>query len=128
MSVKEQVHSKFKLFTGPLGPGASLGKIATDAEEFAKKAKAAPKSIGVEYLEHAKQVVLSLGYRDDEPPYPIKLQATSLGKIETLGADELARIEKRMAEVAAKTPHILCHELLVTGDREFVMIFMIHAG
>jgi hypothetical protein len=124
MSAQGQVHSKFKLFSGPLGPGASLGKLATQVEEFARTAKAAPKSIGVEYLEHDGQVVVSLGYRDDEAAYPIKLQAVSLGKVESFQGDELARLERKMGEAAAKIEGILCHELLVTGEREFVMVFM----
>ena len=128
MSVKGQVHSKFKLFAGSLGPGGALGKLATDVEEFAKKAKAAPKSIGVEYLEHEKQVVVSLGYRDDEAAYPIKLVGVSLGKLETLKGDELARLETKMTAAADKIPGIICHELLVTDEREFVMVFMTHVG
>jgi hypothetical protein len=128
MSVHSQVHSKFKLFAGPLGPGGSLGKLGTDVADFAKKAKAAAKSIGVEYLEHEKQVVVSLGYRDDEAGYPIALVGVSLGKLETLQGDELARLEKKMTAAAAKVDGIICHELLVTEEREFVMVFMTHAG
>jgi hypothetical protein len=124
MSVKAQVHSKFRLFSGPLGAGGSLGPLGKEVEEFAAKAKAAPKSIGVEYLEHSKQVVVSLGYRDDEPAYPIKLTSVSLGKAETLKGDELSRLEKRMGEEASKLSGVLCHELLVTGDDEFIMVFM----
>src|SRR5262245_35272295 len=77
MSAKDQVHSKFKLFAGSLGPGGSLGSLGTEVEQFAAKVKAAPKSIGVEYLEHSKKVVVSLGYRDDEAAYPIKLTGVS---------------------------------------------------
>jgi len=128
MSVQGQVHSKFKLFAGPLGPGGSLGKLATDVEEFAKKVKAAPKSIGVEYIEHDREVVVSLGYRDDEPGYPIKLQSASLGKLQSFKPDELARLEKKMGEAAAKVTGIICHELLVTEEREFVMVFMTSVG
>ncbi len=128
MSVKAQVHSKFKLFCGPLGPNASLGKLATDVEAFATSAKAASKSIGVEYLEGTKQVVLSLGYRDDEAAYPIKLHTISLGKVESLATAELAHLEKKMEEAAAKIPHVICHELLVTESREFVIVLMTHAA
>jgi hypothetical protein len=88
--------------------------------------KAAPKSIGVEYLEHSKQVVVSLGYRDDEPGYAIKLQSVSLGKVASLGAPELSGLEKKMDEAAAKVSGIICHELLVTGEQEFIMVFMTH--
>jgi hypothetical protein len=126
MSVHTQVHSKFKLFAGSLGPGGALGKLGTDIEEFAKKSKAASKSIGVEYLEHEKRVVISLGYRDDEASYPIKLVSVSLGKLESLEGDELARLEKKMTAAAAKVPGIICHELLVTEEREFVMVLLTH--
>ncbi len=127
MSVKGQVHSKFKLFTGTLGAGGALGKLATDVEAFAKSAKAAPKSIGVEYLEHTKQVIVSLGYRDDEPPYGIKLHGVSLGHVAKLGVPEMAGLEKKMGEAADKVKDIICHELLVTTDDEFIMVFMTHA-
>lgn len=127
-SVNDQVHSKFKLFAGALSPDGSLGLLAKEVETFAAAAKAAPKSIGVEYLEHSNQVVVSLGYRDDEPPYPIKLSTVSLGKIESLSAEALTRLETTMAEAASKTPGVICHELLVTGEDEFIMVFMATAN
>jgi len=128
MTVQGQVHSRFKLFSGKLGAGGSLGKLATEVADFAKKAKAAPKSIGVEYLEHSKEVVFSLGYRDDQPPYDIKLDTVSLGKVESLSPTELARVEKKMEEAAAKVKDLICHELLVTDQNEFVLVFMKHVA
>ncbi len=128
MSAKEQIHSKFKVFAGTLGPGGSLGALANEVASFATSAKAAPKSIGVEYLEHSNEVVVSLGYRDDEAPYPIKLSSVSLGQVKGFSEPERAQLETKMSEAAAKTPGIICHELLVTADREFVMVFMTHAG
>jgi hypothetical protein len=128
MSVKEQVHSKFKLFSGPLGPANSLGALAGEVEAFAKSAKAAPKSIGVEYLEHDKRIVVSLGYRDDEAPYPIKLHAVPLGVVKTFAGEELAKLEAKMGEAAAKIAGIICHEVFVTDQNELVMVFMSHAG
>jgi hypothetical protein len=128
MSAKDQVHSKFKLFAGSLDASGSLGKLATDVETFAASAKAAPKSIGVEYLEHSKQVVVSLGYRDDETPYPIKLSSVSLGKVSTFSPEECTKLEQKMGEAAAKIAGIICHELLVTTDNEFVMVFMTNAS
>jgi hypothetical protein len=128
MSAKDQVHSKFKLFAGTLGPNGSLGSLGTEVEQFAAKAKAAPKSIGVEYLEHSKKVIVSLGYRDDEAPYPIKLSGVSLGKVTSFSAAELEKLEAKMSDAAAKTSNIICHELIVTADDEFVMVFMTHAA
>ncbi len=125
-NIQQQVHSKFKLFSGVLEGGKSLAKLAEQVEKFAAGAKAAPKSIGIEYLEHSKQVVLSLGYRDDEPAYPVKLTAISLGKASSLSAAELQRLEHRMAEEAAKLDNIICHELFITEHDEFMMVFMCH--
>ncbi len=125
-NIQQQVHSKFKLFSGVLEAGKSLAKLAEQVEKFAASAKAAPKSIGIEYLEHSKQVVLSLGYRDDEPAYPVKLNAVSLGKASNLGAAELQRLEHRMADEAAKLKNIICHELFITEEDEFLMVFMCH--
>jgi hypothetical protein len=32
-----------------------------------------------------------------------------------------------MGEAAAKRSRVICHELLVTADREFIMVFMTRA-
>ena len=44
-----------------------------------------------------------------------------------LGAPEMAGLEKKMGEAADKVKDIICHELLVTTDDEFIMVFMTHA-
>jgi hypothetical protein len=125
-NIANQVHGKFKLFTAKLDGGKSINKLAEEVERFAVQAKAAPKSIGVEYLEHSKMVILTLGYRDDEAAYPVKLSAVSIGKATQLDAAELARLEKRMAEEAAKLGTVICHELFITENDEFMMVFMTH--
>ncbi len=127
-ATKEQFHGKFKLFTGTLGADLSLGSVAKDAEDFVRKNPCAPKSIGVEYLEGDKRLVLSLGYRDGETPYAIALHAVSLGVADSLDAGELARLEKGMTAAADKLKNVLCHELFVTEKREFVMVFMTTAS
>ena len=126
-TVGHQVHSKFKLFVGSVGtvgPDGTIGALAKEVEAFARTAKAAPKSIGIEYVEHTKQVLLSLGYRDDEPGYPITLHSISLGKLATTGAAELTALEEKMGEAADKVEKLICHELLVTDENEFIMVFM----
>lgn len=127
-NVAQQVHSKFKMFTGKLGADLSLGKLATDVEQFADKAKAAAKSIGIEYLEHSKMVVVTLGYRDDEPAYPIKLHSVRLGNADRLDAGDLERLERKMSEEAAKLSKVICHELFITESHEFLMVLMTHQG
>lgn len=124
-NIHAQVHAKFKLFAGTLD---GIAHLAAEVERFAESAHAAPKSIGVEYLEHAKRVLISLGYRDDEPAYAIRLHTVSLGRASALDAGELHRIEQRMQEEAAKLSHVICHELFVTEHDEFLMVFMTLRG
>ena len=125
---KSQIHGKFKLFTGELGADLSLGKLATDVEQFASRSGCAAKSIGVEYLEGERRLVISLGYREGEAGYPIRLRSVSLGTASKLDAAEIARLEKAMTAAAEKLQNVLCHELFVTEKREFVMVFMTHGS
>jgi hypothetical protein len=126
-TIDQQVHAKFKMFAGKL-EGHGIGGLAREVEAFAASAGAAAKSIGVEYLEHAKTVVVTLGYRDDEPYYPISLHTISLGTGDARNPADLARLEARMGEEAARVPNIICHELFVTESDEFVVVFMRHAA
>ncbi|HEX9939141.1 MAG TPA: hypothetical protein VGB15_18505 [Longimicrobium sp.] len=119
-----QVHDKFKVFTGIPGNG-DLGPIAGQVEQFVRDQQIAPKSIGVEFLERAHKLVLTVGYRDDEPPYEVRLTSRSLGTVDSL--DDLSGLEQRMSAVAGELHGVLCHELFVTNEDEFVMVFMARA-
>lgn len=123
--ITEQVHNKFKVFAGSLEANNMIGSLAEDVAKFAQDAGIAAKSIGVEYLEAADRLIVTLGYRDDEAGYPIKLSCVSLGKINALGSD-FAELEKKMQEASAQQNNIICHELYVTAEQEFLMIFMTH--
>jgi len=122
--VGAQVHGKFKVFTGTPGDG-NLGPLAGQVEQFVREQRIAPKSIGVEFLERARKVVLTLGYRDDEPAYEVTLTSRSLGTVDSL--DDLGGLEQRMGTVAGELHGVLCHELFVTDQDEFVMVFMARA-
>jgi len=123
-TARDQVHARFKLFTGELGGDLSLGKLANDVEAFAASQKCAAKSIGVEYLEHERRLVISLGYIEGGETYPVRLRSVSLGTASKLDAAALARLEKRMCDEAEKLKNVICHELFVTEKDEFVMVFM----
>jgi hypothetical protein len=125
-TITEQVHAKFKLFTGELAADQTIGALAQDVASWVKSARIAPKSIGVEYVESAERLVLSVGYRDDEAPYGVKLSSVSLGHIEELAPADLQKLEAAMAREAAKMKNVICHELYVTDDDTFVMVFMTH--
>src|SRR5687767_2089685 len=85
-NIDQQVHGKFKMFSGKLEAGSSIAALTKQVEEFVKSSKVAPKSIGVEYLEASKLVVLTLGYREDEAGYAVKLATVSLGNADKLDA------------------------------------------
>jgi len=122
--VTAQVHDKFKVFTGTPGNG-DLGPLAGQVETFVREQRIAPKSIGVEFIERARKLVLTVGYRDDEPPYEVRLTSRSLGKVD--GLEDLSGLEQRMSTVAGELRGVLCHELFVTDEDEFVMVFMTRA-
>jgi hypothetical protein len=122
--IKGQVHSKFKVFISEAGMpyGDAMHKIATEVEKFSCTGTTAIKSVGVEYLESSKQLVLSLGYRDGETGYPVKLTTVLLGSLD-LDPEE---IEEMMSKTADTVENVICHEFFVTGDGQFVMVLLSH--
>ena len=123
--IGEQVHAKFKVFAGELDRNKTLGALGQEIAAWAEQRRVAPKSIGIEYLEAAKRIVVTLGYRDDEPGYRIELHTVALGKSDAFGAD-FSALEQAMAAAAAKLTNIICHELYITENHEFLMVFMTH--
>jgi hypothetical protein len=67
----------------------------------------------------------ALGYRDDEDYYPIKLETVNLGKMSDIGGD-FSALEAKMSEAGASVNQVICHELYVTEDKDFLMVFMTH--
>ena len=123
--VSKQVHEKFKVFSGELSADGTIGKLADEVSAFTHQSKVAPKSIGIAYLEHGNRLVISMGYRDDEEPYGVKLHSVRLGKID-IKDGHFAALEKKMGEAGAKYRDIICHELYVTGENDFTVVVMTH--
>jgi len=123
--IKNQVHTRFKVFVGELATDRSIGDLAAKVATFAKTAGVAAKSIGVEYLESLKKVVITLGYRTDETPYPIRLHSVALGKVPVL-TNDFSVLETAMAAAAEKLSNVICHELYVTEDQDFFLVLMTH--
>ena len=123
--IAAQVHDKFKIFVGELAPDKGIGRLADEVAGFAQQAGIAAKSIGVEYIESAGRLLITLGYRDDAPGYPIRLHSVPLGKVDTMAKD-FSALEAAMAEAANRYANIICHELYLTGEGDFVMVFMTH--
>lgn len=123
--IAEQEHDKFKVFAGKLGANNKLGELADNVSAFAAENKIAAKSIGVEYLESSESLIITLGYRDDEEYYPIKLETVNLGKMDNIGQD-FSVLEGKMSDASQSFSNIICHELFVTEDKDFLMVFMTH--
>ncbi|MCC6130762.1 MAG: hypothetical protein IT186_12615 [Acidobacteria bacterium] len=124
--VTDQYHGSFKMFLGELDAANKLGNLTQQVEAFVADNKVAAKSIGVEYLEDDKKAVMTLGDRADEPAYEVKLFVESLGKKPVLDAAALASLEAALGERASTHPGVICHELYVTEDNEFLVVFMTH--
>jgi hypothetical protein len=124
-NIASQVHGRFKVFSGELEAGHRIDGLARKVVEFAS-GKVASKSIGVEYLESAKRLIVTLGYRDDEPAYPIALHSVSLGKVDHLDGNDFTALEEKMTQAGARLSNVICHELFITEDHEFLMVFLTH--
>jgi hypothetical protein len=118
----DQIHTKFKVFTGPLAADKTIGPLGKEIETFVSQGHIAAKSIGVEYLEHTRRLVMTLGYRDDQAGYPVKIHCTRIGKIDT--NTDFTKLEQAMGAAAAAARNVLCHELYITEDDEFYMVLM----
>lgn len=121
-----QVHGKFKVFAGNLEADKTIGSLADEVARFVSESNVAAKSIGVEYLESAKRLILTIGYRDDEPSYPVKVTCVSLGKVNDVTGNDFSALEQAMMEASAQVKNIICHELYVTEDHDFLMVFLSH--
>ena len=127
--IASQVHDKFKVFAGTLDENRSLGSIADEVAAFAASSKVAAKSIGVEYLESARRLIVTLGYREGGESYPIKLSSVSLGKTENLRErSDFSDLEQAIGVATSGLDNIICHELYITEDDEIVMVFMQHGA
>jgi hypothetical protein len=123
--IAKQVHDKFKIFSGELAADGTIGKLADEVAAFADGSKIAAKSIGVARIEPGRRLVITLGYRDDEEAYPVKLHCLPLGKID-MQAGDFRALEASMAKATGKYRNIICHELYVTGGNDFTMVLMTH--
>lgn len=119
-----QIHNEFKLFTHPYTSVASIAELAGKVEAWVKSASVAPKSIGIEYLDGSKVVVISLGFTRQEP-HAVKLVAESIGRIDVDG--DLSAVEKKMGSFADHHKNVICHELIVTDKNELITVLMVKA-
>lgn len=126
-NIAGQVHGKFKMFVGSLAEDGSIGELAGAVAAFASDNQVAAKSIGIEYVDSVKKLVVTLGYRDDEESYPIRLHCVALGNVDMLSGD-FTQLESAMTAAGKNFPNIICHELYVTEPDSFQMVIMTNEG
>jgi hypothetical protein len=110
MSIKQQVHEKFKVFVG-----SDVADVDTQLRAFTAGGRIASKSIGIEYIEPRSTLVLSLGYRPDETGYAVKLASKNLGSFDPSSSASISALEAALDAAAAASDEVICHELYVAG-------------
>lgn len=118
---ESQVHSKFKVFVDDVDSDGLSKNVTSQVDSFCADKRVAPKSVGVEYLESGKKLVLSIGYRDDEPGYSCRLTTKPLGRFESLNEEAIANA---MSSAAESVKDVICHEFYVLDNGMFVMVLL----
>ncbi len=122
--VRAQAHTKFKAFIPEAGLAhdEAVRRLNGMLSSFTSSGKVAVKSVGVAYLPVEKQVVLTVGYRDDEPGYAAKLTSAALGALHT----RPEAIEAALSKASERVENVICHEFFVDDKGEFVAVFLSH--
>jgi len=111
-------HSQFKIFKGKLEQISDLQK---NIESFVATNKVSARSIGIEFIEHSKDVLISVGYSKEGEHKEVSIGLVNLGKVNLEDTDNM---EKLMSDAAEKQKNVICHELCITDKDEFLMLFM----
>ena len=120
----QQVHTQFKAFIAP--PDHETGllpqTLCAEVANFVTEHGVAAKSLGVEYIEHSRRIVLTLGYAKGQLTTPVRVECQKLGPLGN--APNEAEIEAAMEVAAEATGGILCHEFYVDEDGEFFLVLL----
>src|SRR5690349_103917 len=116
----EQVHEKFKIFRVKAADG-NFTNVFEQVEKFANEANCAPRSIGAEYLEASKELIVSLGYAQvGSQGNNVKLSVFKIGNL----SDSNESLEKKIGEKARELKTVICQEIFITENNDVHFIFM----
>jgi hypothetical protein len=121
MAIQHQIHESFKVFAG-----SSLEDVSSQIKAFTSSGSIAAKSIGVEYLDGPHQLVVSLGYTENQPGYPVSLFSKPVGKLDLSSAESRSALENHLSEAAEAAGNVVCHEMFVTAGGDVTAVFMVH--
>jgi hypothetical protein len=112
MIIKGQYHEDFKTFEGK-----SLESLGIEADKFLNSNSLAAKSIAV--LANTGGYVLSIGYRSDEPGYPVTVEDHVLADTTDINAAITDTIKSSVEG------DVICHSLYSLGGTVHV-VFLVH--
>ena len=122
MAENAQVHDKFKLFVGELDEAGHVSKLAKSMHEWVAKDKVAVKSVGAAVA--TDKLMLTIGYRDDEPTYEVVLHSSKIGRVGPLDADESSRFNRAIESAVMNWPPVIGHALYVTKNNELYLVVL----
>lgn len=125
--IAQQVHHRFRVFSGKVDSDGGIQAVADEVARFVAQTNVSARSIGVEFLESEGQVLLTLGYRDDDAGFAVEVKTVALGQVKALDAANFRSLEAAMERASAKFANVICHAEYVLGDGTFNMVFLVSA-
>jgi hypothetical protein len=122
MAENAQVHDKFKLFVGEPDDAGHVNQLAKSVHEWVAKDKVAVKSVGAAVA--MGKLILTIGYRDDEPTYEVVLHSSKIGRVGPLDADEINRFNRAIEAGGMNWPPMIDHTLYVTKEKELYLVVL----
>jgi hypothetical protein len=122
MAENAQVHDKFKLFVGALDDAGHVNQLAKAVHEWVAKDKVAVKSVGAAVA--MGKLMLSIGFRDDEPTYEVVLHSSKIGRVGPLDADESTRFNRAIESSGMNWPPVIDHALYVTSNNDLYLVVL----
>jgi len=119
MADNAQVHDSFKLFIGALDDAGHITDLANVIHEWVAKDKVAVKSVGAA-VSNGK-LMLTIGFRVDEPTYEVALHSSKIGRVGALDADEISRFTRAIESAGMNWPPVIGHSLYVTKNNDLYL-------
>lgn len=115
-----QSHEKFKIFRGKTERG-QFGDVFAQLEAFANLPNNSAKSIGAEYLEDSKELILTLGYTAVEGQgNNVTVVVKHIGNL----SEANDALEAKIGQAAHDLNNVICHAMYINAGDDLSMIFM----
>lgn len=112
--VKHQIHEEFQTFIG-----TSIVELSKIVADYVAQNKVAAKSLSV-VQKNRHQLIVSIGYRTDEAPYPVSIESFGL-------QFDMQTLDTEISTKAKNTPgDVICHSLFLTSDNRLEVAFLLH--